>query len=296
MIFLGRTFCSARNTLDCTSTNVKDITSMKLQNGIFDEAYISRNADRTYTITIPSTWDFKTLLHATFVNNLNAGNVDFILSQVSAVRVKRRIKGTYDWITLYEIPISVIEDLNFERFDKYCQSTLEYEYSIVPIIDNAEGTSTVNSIKSEFDGIFFIEKYQTFSTILDINIQTQKNKPSAIVNTLDRKYPYVVNNSQNNYYTGTISATFIEQSEDCELKIDEGWQYRQEFMNFLQDGKPKIIKNEDGKIWLATIIDNPSEQPDGHPQKVTTSINFVEIGDATSKEDLYDNNFIDLDL
>ena len=214
MIFLGRTFCGARNTVDCTPTNVSNINLVTIKNGIYDDIYISKNTDRNYTNTIPTLWDFDTLLYATFQNNLNGGNVGFILSQVSSIKVKRRIKNTFEWIALYEIPISTVEDLNFERFDKYCQSGIEYEYSLVPIINGVEGNSNSNTVLSQFEGIFIIEKERAFKTILEVEIQSQKNRPNAIVNTIDRKYPYVVSNGQNNYYNGSASGVFIEMDYD----------------------------------------------------------------------------------
>lgn len=296
MIFLGRTFCGARNTIDCTPTDVANINLATIKNGIYDEIYISKNTDRDYTTAIPTLWDFDTLLYATFQNNLNGGNVGFILAQVSSIKINRRVKNTFEWITLYEIPISTVDDLYFERFDKYAQSSVEYEYSLVPVINGVDGSANLNTVLSKFEGVFIIEKERAFKTILDVEIQSQKNRPNSVVNTIDRKFPFVVSNGSNNYYSGSTSGVFIELDYNtCQFKTKEGRQYREYLMEFLQNGKPKILKHGDGRMWLVSIIDNPSESDSEHPDKAVTVFNWAEIGDCKSGRDLYDNNLIDVD-
>ena len=164
------------------------------------------------------------------------------------------------------------------------------------MINDVDGDGKIATVLSEFDGIFIVEKEQGFNTILEVDIQAQKNRPSALVNTIERKYPFVVSNGKNNYYSGSTSGVFIEFDYDaCQFKVKEGWQYREQFMEFLQNGNPKILKHDDGRMWLVTIVDNPSESASEHPDKVITSFNWAETGDCNSGSDLYNNNFIDVD-
>ena len=44
---------------------------------------------------------------------------------------------------MFEIPISTEEDLHFERFDRYLQSNVEYEYLVVPVLNGVEGRLTL---------------------------------------------------------------------------------------------------------------------------------------------------------
>lgn len=297
MIFLGKTFCGARNTIDRTSTNVSSIDSFKIKNGIYDDLYISKNTNRIYETTIPTVWNFDSLLYATFENSLNAGNVDFTLDQVSSIRIKRREKGTFNWITLFEIIISDENDFYFEKFDRYARSNIEYEYASIPVLNGVEGLSYNNSVLSEFEGLAIIEKEVAFKTILEVNLQSQKNRPNTIVNTIDRKFPFVVSNGMNNYYSGSANGLFVETDYTTgQFKTENGWAYRDQLMEFLQNGKPKILKHYDGRMWLVAIVGDPSEQVDGHPDKVITYFEWVEVGDCNSSRDLYDNNFIDVDV
>ena len=50
-------------------------------------------------------------------------------------------------------------------------------------------------------------------------------------------------------------------------------------------------------VWLVAIVEFPkgSESASEHPDKATTSFNWVEIGNCESNQDLYDNNFVDVD-
>lgn len=296
MLFIGRTFCNGRNTLDYTSTDVKNINRAKIQNGIYDDVYASRNIDRGYSVVIPSDWDYDTVLRAKFQNSINAGNIDFILNQLSSIKIKRRVEGTYDWITLFEIPIKNAEDLSFERFDKYGKSKVEYEYSAVPVINDIDGNGKSVKILSEFNGFYITEKEQMFGTILDIDIETQKNRPNTVLNPASRKYAYVVSNGQSNYYGGTSSGVFIECDDNThEFKVQEGWKYREQFMEFLQNGKSKILKYDDGRMWIISVTDTPTESTDGHPDKIKTTFNWVETDDCSSGSALFNNNFIDVD-
>lgn len=297
MIFLGMTFGAGAHTLDYTPTHLNNVNSLTLKNGVFDDLFITQNTNQSYSTSISKEWDFDTILHAEFNGDLLAGNVDFTAEQVSDVRIKRRKKDTFDWLTLFQIPITSHESFQFERFDPYTQSGVEYEYALVPVLNGTEGNFNINNVKSEFPGLFIVEKEQRFDTILETAISTQKNRPSAIVNTLGRKYPYVILNGENNYYSGNVSAIFIEKDiERCYWRIKDGYNYRKNLLEFLCNGKPKILKYYDGRIWMISIVDNPTEAVDSHEDAPTTSFSWAEIGNCESSIDLYTYGFIDVNL
>jgi len=45
---------------------------------------------------------------------------------------------------------------------------------------------------------------------------------------------------------------------------------------------------------MVSVIDSSPEKKDNHNYKISTSFNFVEIGDHNSQNDLYYNNFLDI--
>ena len=299
MIFLGTTFCGGKYTFDYTPTYINNINSILLQNGIFDELFITKNIVYSYTIDIPQTWDFDTILHALFNGNLHGGNVEYTADQVSSIRVKRREKGTYEWITLFDVPINTRDDFTFERIDKYARSEVEYEYALIPVMNLTEGNLNINTIKSTFDGIYIIEKDTSFGTVLDINYGVQRNQESKAITTLGSKYPYVISNGNSNYDAINLSATFIEYDEINKVwkTKREGFDYRKRLTDFFTNGKVKILKMpHTGEIWMVKVNDAITNQSAGHLEKITTAVNFTEVGDVNSSNDLYDNNFINVNI
>lgn len=297
MIFCGFGIVGMNHSGDYVATDIANITFVKLTKAVFDEILISKNVTNEYSNIIEQAWDFDTILHALFDGNLHAGNVDFTVEQVSKIRIKRRKKNSYDWITLFEVPIEKVEDFDFERIDRYARSNQEYEYALVPVIGNAEGNLNINSIYSEFEGIYLVEKNLGYGSAIETSISTQKNRPTTVVNTLGRRTPYVITNGKNNYYSGQVSAIYVNQNPDtCEMETESGWQYREAIMEFLCDGKPKILKSDDGRIWMVNVVGSPSESENPHPLYPTTSFEWVEIGDIESSTMLYENNFIDVNV
>jgi len=295
MVICGHGFCGDRHSFDFTPTSVKNIQVLTLKNGIYDELYITRDISYSYTTVIPDTWDFDTIMHAHFNGNLHAGNVDYSINEVSHIRIKRREVGTFEWITLFEVPIADYDDFRFQLYDRYNRAKTNYEYALVPVTNNVEGNLNINSVYSDFDGVYITEKDRTFNTALSVDIQVQKNHPTEIVNTLGRTYPYIVGNSQNNYYSGTVIATFIELNQSTrDWNVSTGWKYRRELMEFLQNSRPKILKYLDGRMWLVNIMDATTEQASEHIDAPTTTFTWTEIGDCESVQDMYFNGLIDV--
>lgn len=294
MIFLGYAFAGGNYSLDPSPVIVNDITSVKIQNGIYDYLY-STLKDATYSTDVPSGWDFDTRLYAKFNGNLLGGNIDFALSEVSALRLKRRKYGDTAWTFLYEQTVSTSEDLSILYYDKTARANTKYEYTIVPVFGQVEGSFFTNTVTPEYQGVFITDGTTTFGTELDIAITEKRTKPRNIITTINRKYPYVISNGSNNYDSGTISAQWLEyDSETDDWDVDNGHEFVKDLKDFLNNNSPKLIKYQDGRMWLAEISssDITDSEDDAHLQ-VHTSFDFTEIGDCDSGSDLYNNGIID---
>lgn len=298
MIFMGRAFAGHRYTLDPTPTDVSYISIVTLFNGIYDTFLASRNITKPYGAElIPNPWDFDTIMYALFHGNLHAGNVEYTEQQVSDIRVKRRKKGTYDWITLFDVPIEKREDFKFQRFDRYARSNTEYEYALIPVINGIEGNINTNTVKSQFDGFCILDRDELYYSILKNSFTSQKNQSSTTVATIGRKYPYVFNASKNNYYAGSVTGIFMSYDPStCNFDTDKGAIYRHDMMDFLCNGEPKILKHKDGRMWLVSIINYPTEVTGESDYTPQTTFEWVEIANCESSNDLYENNFIDVNL
>jgi len=298
LIFLGRSAWGGRNTGDATFTSINNINKITLKNGIYDDMYITQSTVETVS-PLNRIWNYDSILHALFDGNLMAGNIEYSVSAMSSIRVKRRKKGEYNWTALFEVNVLDASSLSFEKFDKYASGgDTEYEYCLVPVMSNGiEGNINTNTVISSFDGIFISEKNQTFNTPLDVKISSTRNRQSSILNPLNGKYPVVIYNGQNNYYSGTTSGVFIEHDDDtCEWKIKGGVNYRLKLMDFLYDGNPKLFKVFDGRTFIISIVDNGSEDNSEHPDKAVTTFQWVEIGNPNDSQDLYSNGLTDTNV
>ena len=114
--------------------------------------------------------------------------------------------------------------------------------------------------------------------------------------TINRKYPYVISNGLNNYNSGTISAQWLEyDSETDNWDVENGYNFVSEFKDFLNNNSPKLIKYQDGRMWLAEVSSSDiTDTEDAAHMQVHTSFDFAEIGNCDSGSDLYTNGIIDV--
>lgn len=298
-------FCGDEDALNPFPTNTSRLNEVKIQNGIYDQIDITRNAnkDKGFNTEIPQ-WGFGTIIDCDFSNGIGAGNVDFTLSQLTAIRIKRRKKSKIqwfrsdDWITIKEIPINSEADLNEVIRDYFVPSFEEFEYALVPILNGVEGEYIIGSISTQFDGVFISDITNSF--ILDKET-SYPNRTSiqniGQINTLGRKYPIIITNSESDYETGSVSGLLIgdiNHIEDRKETVD----LMDDFLAFLKNKKPKIIKDWNGKIWLVRIYGNPSISYDNRYGMGVGKVNFewIEQGKYDNEEDLLENGFIESTL
>ena len=294
---VGYNFCADGNALDPTPTNINDITFTKVQNGIFDHFNVSRDTSFDYSSIIPTDWDVNTLMNASFAGNASAGNVAQVASGVTSVRVKRRIKGTFDWITIREIPVAKPEDLSFVITDNLNAYNVEYEYAYVPMMEDVEGNYIVESILSKFEGVFICDIDTVFKFYAGVEYDTNDAiQQVGVFQPYNRKYPIVVSNSIMQYQTGGIGGWVLPEDYEDTHVFDRSKIVKEKevLLNFLMNKKPKIIKDMNGNNWLVYFTGNPSVTYDNNYGQgmLKVSANWTEVGDPNDKTDLYENGLI----
>ena len=283
-------------TISSLPIDLNYINYVKVENGIYDDLYvtgINEEVKEANNFVVPENWDSETELHAKFNGNLYAGNTDFGVENTTNIIVKRREKGTYQWFPLFNIEADSSEDFNFVIIDPYASSGVTYEYAVVPIINGLEGTYSIAEVKVEFDSLIIIDKDDTYSTPLDIEYSQQKNNTSSVVMPITSKYPIYVANALNDYYTGNISATFIEISNRT-FVLDNTTKYREKVLDFLNNRKIKYIKEPFGKCWIASVGNAISDENNGHHDAHGISFDFTEVGSIESNEDMNKFGFLDI--
>ena len=297
MHFVSYCFTTGPYSLDTTPLLSDHITSVALSNGAFDNLFVTTDSNQPYTPGSPGVWDFDTVLYAEFQGNTSSGNVDFWIDNTDYLLIKRRIKGTFNWEPLYIQPIHTAQDATFTKVDNTVRGNTEYEYAIVPVSGSTEGNYIILGIKTCFTGLFITGADRYFSTNAEVDFNSQQqNKAVAVVEPLGRNFPFVISNGNANYKSGTVSAVFLEKDGSAlGYNAQKQWEYLESLAHFLNNGKPKLIKYEDGRLRLANISTNTiDESSQTRNSPIATSFGWTEIGNGDLAQYLYKNGFTDV--
>lgn len=292
--FCGYTMCAGPHSLDSSVIPVDNISSVTIQNCLADKLFISKNPDQEYSKTIEY-WNYDTVMIADFKNDLLAGNLAFALETVSSIRIKQREKGTFQWRTIYNIPIQKEEDLAFKRTYPYARSKTTYEFAVLPVLNNqVEGNVNITECYSEFDADYLVERDNIIQMMLNVQHEQTRNQQSDIITTLGRKYPVYVCSGNSNYDSGSFDATFIAfDSATCSYDMQNAHNYRNQIDDFLTNKKKKIYKTFYGDMWLINVVDSIPRSSNHHAAPIQT-ISWVETGDYNSTTDMYAANLLDV--
>lgn len=275
------------------------INNTKISNGVFDHINITRDTTHSYSPVKPP-WTYYTILESTFNNTINGGNTNILLSQLEAVKIKRRLKGSFNWITLKEIPINTIEDLNISYQDSYVASYSTYEWALVPILNGAiEAEYIINEMPTFFDGVFISNQDTIFKLYNGVVYgQTTRNKNIGIIQTIGNRYPVFINNSAVDYEQGQITGTLYGYNFETNRTISRSDVVRQteDLLNIVTSGNAFIIKDWNGNIKLVRMNPSPSVSYNSAYGNGITSVSFdwTEQGEYNSQNDLYRNRLIDV--
>lgn len=297
--FIGYNFYSDGDALAVAPSAVPSITSTTLTNAIFDHLNITKNTSTPVSTSVPTDWDYDTILDANFDGNLNAGNIDFLVDQITSIKIKRRVTGTFDWLTLAEIPINTVDDLTFVFNDRLNAYGVEYDYAFVPVLNDIEGEYLINTILSQFNGVFIGDAESIYKFMYDVSYgSNSRNQQVGTFEPLGRQFPVFVANGLLSYESGSVTATILNDDfEDTgEINRTAIVQKKDVLKDYLTNRKAKILKDWSGNIWLCIVVNNPqiayrTGSGMGIPQ---VTFDWVEIGKADNQQDLYANGIIDI--
>ena len=295
--FVGYNFFADQNALNQAPANVDAITSTQISNAIFDHFNVTQNTSTLVSTTIPTAWDYDTIMDAGFNGDINAGNVDFLVEEISAIKIKRRIQGTFDWITLNTIPINSIDDLTFAFNDLLNADYVTYDYALVPIMEDVEGDYIINSILSQFNGVFIGDYSTIYKFFYDVQYGTNaRNQQIGTFQPLGNQYPIVIANGLLSYESGTVSATILNDDFEDTGAIDPPVIVEEKTIikDFLTNKKPKILKDWNSNVWLCIVVDSPQVTYKAGSGMAIPQVqfNWVQIGDANNQADLYNNGIL----
>lgn len=302
-MFCGHIFASSNDALISHAANPNTVEKLEIQYAVFDEIYAAVKIIELYDFdgTIPADWTFDTRFHAIFNDTLYGGNVNFTESIVDSIRIKKRTARDNKFKTIFERKIEKNDDLSVELID-YFEPVGMVEYAYVPVISGGENNYIISKVESDFDDFFLCEKDKSYPLILDAFYTQTINYETSQVKPFGRKYPVTVINGSSGYKSGEMECLFVQFDQDS-ADTDHAFHYRNLIYEMLINGKPKILKDSEGKLLLVNVTGSISESDrqylygdTGGFYYVKSKFSWTECGDAYEVGDLYDNGLIDTDL
>lgn len=280
------------------------VSSLKLSNGYIYGLYVSSNTSESqYENGMPEKWEVDesngnflniTILMANYNDTCNASNFDIDTNSIDSIRIKKRIKNSNDeWYTIYDHPISATTNFNFNFTDYLCKHNCDYQYNIVTVKNGIETyMNNVIDIHSSFDGIYFTDGKEQYGTSFDIESDYSRKTSSSTVQPINSRYPVIIKNGYVNYSTGNVTARLLKIDKNCDVDLNNGYQYRKEIVDFLSESGALVFKNYDGLMAIVSIGDDISEKPSDYYLAPKISFSWTQIGDADDYSDLRDNGLI----
>lgn len=221
---------------------------------------------------------------------------DIDINDIYSIRVKRKKSGQHnkDYKVIYEQIINTVDDLAFNFYDKYAKSKTNYIYATCLVDKSNEESGLIDSniVLSKFDKLVICDKDTSYFTEFDIKCNFKKNHNISIVNTLSGTYPYAIKNDNSDYWSGNVSALWILTSNDI-LDVNNTMGYREQFMNWLNNSNPKILKYPDGRMYLIYVNSGIESSNDDNENKIITSFEWTEIGNSENIDELINNKLLD---
>ena len=299
MMFFGDLLSGNVMSVPCTPTDIDNITKVELSNGWYDDLRISNNVTEELSSEVNQDWDWNTILHAKFDDSVGAGNVLWTFDEVSYLLVKRKKVDDFKWITLEVHKIETVEDFNIRNIDKTAKPNYQYQYAAVPIKNSVEGFYSTCDVEVKSNCLVIVDRDEIWCTNLTDNyLDSTSVTPDTVVETMYDTYPTIVRNTNANYETISVNASFYPSDENgCAIIIDDDAKridYSDKAKMFLRNGKAKILKSEDGRCFLGYVTTPPTDTADSNYRNRKISFSITEVGNIEDEQDLYDNGFTDV--
>lgn len=274
-----------------------DITDIIIGNGIFYGLNLSNNINMEYSNVQPTEFDNYTIMNCQFHGNLNGGNADTSITNLSKLRIKRREKGkTNLWCTIYEQDVFDFNDLSISYDDYYVPALKTQQYALVPVLTgNIEGDYYTTEIAPQWQKINISDKNEHYSFIGNVSLSSfNQNVQVGVLQPIGKKYPTVVQNATTNYLTGQVTVLMESILTDGTLDRLANIRKIDKFKSFLTNGNAKVLTDYNGRSIVLKVSDIPTEDLIANIGFGMSNIGFtfVEQGDYDNHNDLKDLGLI----
>ncbi len=117
-MFIGFDVCSGLYAMTPNYTGIGNTQKIQLKDGTYDHLFLSADPNKTAQ-NITDSWEYSTKINADFSTSLDGGNTGFSLKNTDTIIIKRREKGTMNWVTIFTIPVNTADDFNFVKEYNY---------------------------------------------------------------------------------------------------------------------------------------------------------------------------------
>lgn len=296
--FMGYNFSGDKNALDLVPTSVNNLSSTQIEHGIYDHLSISKDVTTPYSTVIPK-FNYDTILDCDFNGNISGGNIKISLGQLNSIRIKRREKNSFKWVTIKEVMVKSQGDLSFVTIDSFVPSGEDFEWAIVPVIEGVEGNYVISTLKTQFNGIFISDVDTIFKLYSGTAYSNDVSNVSVgSVKPFGSRYPIINSNGITDYEDITIQGDLLGGNYEKTRIINRNEVVKQKevFNKFMKNGKSKIVKDWNGNIWILILTSGItySSNPSFGMGTLNASFSMTEQGKYNDQRDLYDNGLVEV--
>lgn len=256
---------------------INNINYLEIKNCVVDEIHVRENTSNIDLSPTKEEWQFDTFLLAKFLGDLEAGNISLGGLPIDRFKIRKRRIDSVKIQDLGIVPLS--EEGKFYFLDTGVRPRITYEYQVSPMSGDIEGQPFLVQISVDFEYWWLSdatyttnESYPFFANmeVSDITI----NKQRHVYDDTFNKYPMVSYGNQK-YKSGIITALLIDSFMEVSIN------YRQKVIDFINNGKPKYLRTDEGDIWLVDTH-TCSYKPFTNLIEPLSSItfSFMEVGEA----------------
>lgn len=192
-------------------------------------------------------------------------------------------------IIVDSVAINMPNDLNKTFTDFTAMPGVQYKYRVHYHFYLDGEVNTISKwandwVEVKYRGVLLLDETGGYSVLISPNYTLKKTYNVSYVKPYYSKYPHAIQNGNMNYYSGTFTGVYNPIDEQCRLirqKIIDGKNYELQVMEFLANGRPKILKTYDGNIWYVMIDSQITKEKNG-ANLMQISFNWTQIGEVPS--------------
>lgn len=182
------------------------------------------------------------------------------LGSITSLKIRRREKGDTTWTIISTITVAAAEDLSYTYYDIYPRSRRTYEYHFTTYAGATEVASVDYEIECNFDEMYISDGTTEYLLFLNLKYSEKSKTAAGYQELLNSKYPRKIKNGLSAYFTGTVQGIPLPLDANGNPTKVGAQKYKDQFLDFLDNGNVKYIKGPRGEVRLVYIDPDPEIQ------------------------------------